>query len=468
MVSIHRSPISLCLLTCLLLPLAGCANSSWGEGLQKSLQADDPNKLKTTVLPSPTTTAAPDQISPQTAQLPGDFPDAIPRYPNAVLQEVVPSTTPLPGTPANSQDVATRWVSQDSSDRILSFYRQQFQTEGWQILENPDTPTRSTPLTAQQGDLRVAIALQSAADSPASTAAQPGSAEQGTPFEIRYTRSNQNRQTAAPSASPSPAKGGLTQISPFSSSTVIGASGTTDPSQNQLASGPTTFSDLDKTPKELRQYVQDLARLGVLTPAPVKAKGKQTQSSSLFAPNKIITRREYARWLVSANNLLYADKPTRQVRLAVESSQPVFRDVARSDPDFAAIQGLAEAGVIPSPLSGDITTVKFRPNAPLRREDLLLWKVPMDTRQSLPTATIEGVKQTWGFQDVAKIDPKALRAVLQDYQNGDLSNIRRAFGYTILFQPKKPVTRAEAAATLWYFGFQGEGQSAQEEGKGEG
>ena len=49
-----------------------------------------------------------------------------------------------------------------------------------------------------------------------------------------------------------------------------------------------------------------------------------------------------------------------------------------------------------------------------------------------------------------------------NYNNADNSNIRRVFGYTTLFQPKKTVTRAQAAATLWYFGFQGEGISANE------
>ncbi|HEY9747138.1 MAG TPA: S-layer homology domain-containing protein, partial [Allocoleopsis sp.] len=88
--------------------------------------------------------------------------------------------------------------------------------------------------------------------------------------------------------------------------------------------------------------------------------------------------------------------------------------------------------------------------------------LPLDTRQALPTASLDAVKETWGFQDAAKIDPKALRAVLADFQNGDLANIRRALGYTTLFQPKKSVTRAEAAATLWYFGSQGEGVSALE------
>ena len=465
MLPIRRSPGLLLLLACLLLPLASCANSSWGEGLQKSLKADNPNKLKTGILPSP----APVVPLSQTAQLPANFPEAIPRYPNAVLQEVIPGSAASPAESGSSEQTVTRWVSQDGGDRILTFYRQQLQTNGWQLLDSSKSDPQSGNLSAQQGNLKVEIGLQSAASSAAPNPVQPGATNENTTFEIGYTReANQAEQPSPPASSPSPTKGSLAQIPPFSSSTALGASGTTDSSQNQLASGPIAFSDLAKTPKELRQYVQDLAQLGVLTPASAKAKGSQPKNSSLFAPNKAITRREYARWLVSTNNLLYADKPTRQIRLAVDSSQPVFRDVPRSSPDFSAIQGLAEAGIVPSPLSGDITTVKFRPNALLTREDLLLWKVPMDTRQGLPTATIDAVKQTWGFQDTPKIDPKALRAVLQDYQNGDLSNIRRAFGYTILFQPKKSVTRAEAAATLWYFGFQGEGRSAQEAGKGEG
>ena len=104
----------------------------------------------------------------------------------------------------------------------------------------------------------------------------------------------------------------------------------------------------------------------------------------------------------------------------------------------------------------------FRPDAPLTREQLILWKVPLDTRQALPNASIDAVRESWGFQDAARIDPKALRAVLADFQNGEQSNIRRALGYTTLFQPKRPVTRAEAAAAIWYFGNASEGISAGE------
>jgi hypothetical protein len=148
--------------------------------------------------------------------------------------------------------------------------------------------------------------------------------------------------------------------------------------------------------------------------------------------------------------------------LASANAQPAFSDVPKTDPDFSVIQGLAESGLFPSLLSGDSTQVLFRPDAPLTREQLLMSKVPLDTRQALPTASVSAVSQTWGFQDAAKIDPKALRAILADFQNGEQSNIRRVYGYTTLFQPKKPVTRAEAAAALWYFGTQGEGISATE------
>jgi hypothetical protein len=92
----------------------------------------------------------------------------------------------------------------------------------------------------------------------------------------------------------------------------------------------------------------------------------------------------------------------------------------------------------------------------------LLWKIPLDTRQPLPKASIEAIKETWGFQDAAKIDPQAAKAVLADFQTGEQANIKRAFGFTTLFQPKKTVTYAEAAATIWYFGTQGEGRSAKE------
>jgi hypothetical protein len=215
-----------------------------------------------------------------------------------------------------------------------------------------------------------------------------------------------------------------------------------------------------EVPQELRQYVSDVAQLGVLK---IQSKNKGLDANnSLPEPNKIITRREYSRWLVAANNQLYASRQAKQIRLAVNSSMAVFSDVPKTDPDFPAIQGLAEAGLIPSSLSGSNKDVKFRPDEPLTRSAMILWKVPLDTRQALPAANIDAVKERWGFQDSAKIDPSVSRAVLADFNNGDLANIRRVFSFTTLFQPNKSVTRAEAAASLWYFGVQNDGVSAKD------
>lgn len=210
-----------------------------------------------------------------------------------------------------------------------------------------------------------------------------------------------------------------------------------------------TWSDKE-IPEPLRQYVTDLMELEVLT-------------SADLAPDRTVMRRQYVRWLMLANNKMYAHNPGKQIRPSrSKSAKPVFQDVPRTDPDFPLIQGLAEAGILPSRLTGDATVVLFRPDTPLTRADMILWKVPLDIRRALPTAEIDTVKETWGFQDAAKIDPKSLRAVLADYQNGEKANIRRSFGYTNLFQPTKTVSAIEAAASLWYFGYQGEGISAEE------
>jgi hypothetical protein len=186
------------------------------------------------------------------------------------------------------------------------------------------------------------------------------------------------------------------------------------------------------------------------------------RADSEITPNQAIARRDYARWLLNAHNRIYAaNRSAEQIHLGLATAPGAFEDVPRSDPDFALIQGLAEAGIVPSPLSGT-SVVLFKPDAPLRREDLLLWKVPLDVRKTLPTADVKAIQQDWGFQDANKITPAAQRAVMADFQNGDRSNIRRAFGYTTLFQPQKPVTAAEAAATLWYFGLQNDGISARD------
>jgi hypothetical protein len=203
------------------------------------------------------------------------------------------------------------------------------------------------------------------------------------------------------------------------------------------------FSDLDAAPASLKNWIKDLNKLGTITP----------KTGQQFKPNILVARREYARWLLETNNRLYKNQPSRQIRLAQPTDSASFTDIPNNHPDFGIIQGLANAGLIGG--IGD----SFRPNDPLLREELVQWKIPLDLRQPLPIATLESVSKSWGFKDSDRISENALNAIFADAQLRDLSNIRRSFGFTTLLQPQKPVTRAEAAASLWYFGTAVDGLS---------
>jgi hypothetical protein len=346
-------------------------------------------------------------------QLPADFPEGM-RYPNASLKRSSPLVKPA-SSPAGTvpQGYQTQWSTTDSQSQVLTFYRERLQAPQWQGFKEV-SEEGVTVLSAQQQtqQLSVSVAQSSTAESP-----QPASA----PTEIAFTITSQKEPIAASSSLETP------------------------PHQNVKEE---LFADLAQVPLSLHPYVKDVAQLKVLT-------------NPGATPNQAITRAQFARWLVELNNRSYRDRPGRQIRLGT-ASKPVFVDVPTTHPDFAYIQGLAESGYLPSSLSGDSTQTRFRPGDPLTRETLLLWKVPIDRQQVLPTVSSERVKQLWGFKDTNRITASALSAVAADRQNGDLSNIRRVLGSTLLFQPQKPVTQAEAAAALWFIGVEGDSLSVQD------
>ena len=372
--------------------LTGCSGSQLFEN---RFTADPSLQNSPQIATSPT-------LDPNAVISTQNFPTEIPRYSNASLEEVSPDATRDRGQ--------SRWSSPDPINLITDFYQKEFQTNDWMITQplSPDAPNSS--LIAKRNNLQVTLT--------------PSVQGQKTEFTLDY-QSIDNSGLIIPSPSPSNAV---------------------------IPNSPVTFNDLDQVPQPLRDYIQDLGELGILTP----------KNGNNFQANAPITRQEYARWLVAANNQFYATSPSKQIRLGNKNTTPAFTDVPPNHPDFPSIQGLAEAGLIPSPLSNDASAVLFRPDAILNRENLIAWKVPLDSRRALPNASMETLKETWGFQDTAKIDPKLWRAIYGDFQNGEQANIRRVFGFTTLFQPKRPVTRGEAAAAIWYFGFQGDGLSAKD------
>ncbi|KAF5480424.1 hypothetical protein F2P56_001175 [Juglans regia] len=204
----------------------------------------------------------------------------------------------------------------------------------------------------------------------------------------------------------------------------------------------------------------------VLVPAVVD----QAQSHALAAlqvlkvieadvqPSDLCTRRDYARWLVSASSALSRNTISKVYpAMYIENvSELAFDDITPDDPDFASIQGLAEAGLIASKLSRrdmlssldeDQSLFYFSPERPLSRQDLISWKMALEKRQ-LPEADRKKLYQISGFIDVDKIHPDACPALVADISAGEQGIMALAFGYTRLFQPDKPVTKAQAAVAL--------------------
>ncbi len=401
-----KSTFRFSILLCLLALLTSCAGNKEIEGIF----SPDP-----TLKESPDVIASDTKENPDTPQekLPENFPSGIPLYPEAKLV-----TTKSLEDGAKTQ---TDWTSSAPINIIANYYQQQFEKNNWEIIESASSQQDrdKTSLLARKEQLQVKVSL---------TKAKSGT---NTEFSLEYQE--------------------IAAIKPDD----LEIEKPEKKSPNTKAS--TDLADLEQEPAPTREYIKDLVALDVLS---IPQSGEDEPAK--FDASKPITRREFARWLLATHNRLWENTPSRQIRPASQTTQPAFQDLTNKDADFATIQGLAEAGLIPSRLTGDSTSVIFRPDAPLTREDLLLWKVPLDTRKALPIATVEAVKQTWGFQDTAEISPKALRAVLVDHSNGEKSNIQRMFGYTTLLQPKKPVTRGEAASALWYFGYQGDGISAKE------
>jgi hypothetical protein len=410
----HRQSVFTLLISLTL--LTGCS-----QGIEQRLAADpqlkeeENNSTATTPQTNTNGEASNSSNLPQeettTAVLepPENVPETIPFYPNAELvnREINPETTS--GT--------LELTSGDAANVITSFYKQELSQDNWEVV---------TPLSAtSEGNQQI-----TARWNPASAQSSSSS------LQLKVMVSEADRATSNILIEYQ----SLAEVKPETAS-------------SETASTK-KFSDLKQTADPLERYVRDVAQLGILTPI--------ESGSQRFAPNEVVTRRTFARWLFKANNLFYRDRPSQQIRPVQNANTPAFQDIPPSDPDFGMIQGLAEAGLIPSRLTADTTRSNFRPDAPLTRETLLLWKVPLDIRSRLPSGNVTTVKETWGFQDAGKIDPKALDAVVADFSNGEKSNLRRVYGYTQLFQPKKAVTRAEAAAALWLFGTQGEAISAKE------
>jgi hypothetical protein len=279
-------------------------------------------------------------------------------------------------------------------EKVQAFYRQAFGGDRWQVASQPSDP--------KSGAARLFLVYEKSTQRWLSITLSPEGT--GTRILLQVSRLDRN---------PLPA----------------------------IAATPTPTPDIGIPEDPLKDYVQDLARLGIRS------------QEDLTQP---VRRREYVRWLIQANNRLFADLPSRQVRPASPRQAPRFTDVPASDPDFAPIQGAADAGLLPG------TDTRFFPDRPLTREQLVQWKILLDVRRPLPPVSPAALRKATGFTDSDRITPAARSAVAADMQLGERSNLRRAFGFRVQLQPQQTVSRIEALASLWFFGTATDGRSASQ------
>jgi hypothetical protein len=442
----NKQKILSILLASSLVAIGGCSNSAAIESslspdpqLQSSIGKtgfEETSNTPTESIPNadrnaPTANSLTNQNPNPENQLIARLPQQIPIYPQAILENIEPDSTAERGK--------ANWNSSDGLRPIARYYQNELKIGGWKIIQPFDLQTQelNQVAIANKDNLEITIALEG-------STGEGQNPDRQTKLTIAYQPLSVTANEPVTSSSNNKSGNG---------NAAVGVA-----SNNNKANNTDDFVDLNEVPEQLQGYVKDMAALGILSPYTNEGNAELSK----FAPNKPVTRAEYASWLIAANNIYHANSPGDKIYLANKSDRVAFQDVNSSNANFGAIQGLAEAGLVPSMLSDDSSKLLFQPNAPLTRVDLITWKVPLDVRKSLPNASLDAIAQSWGFQDVTKVDPVALKALFADFQNGDRSNIRRIFGYTTLFQPQKAVTRAEAAASLWYFGNQGDGITAKE------
>jgi hypothetical protein len=191
-----------------------------------------------------------------------------------------------------------------------------------------------------------------------------------------------------------------------------------------------SFTDISGTFAE--QTIKDMASLGVFD-----------STTGEFKPNAPITRSEFVRWLVKANNAYYKDTPDQQIRLA-ESGTATFVDVPAGNPDFPYIQGMANAGYV---IGTDAT--HFTPDRAITREEMIAIKASRDEHGM----NMDPVDPMFiPYADKAKVAKVYTGAIHEDDSVRTSHNIARVWGAIKTFNPQMPVTRAEAAVCLSEFG----------------
>jgi hypothetical protein len=205
--------------------------------------------------------------------------------------------------------------------------------------------------------------------------------------------------------------------------------GQTTPSPTASATASPTqvaFEDIKGAFGE--KEITQLAQLGVFD-----------TTTGKFNPQKPITRAEFVRWLVRANNAIFSASPDKLLRLT-EAKKSSFSDIPATHPDFRYIQAMADAGF---DIRADEKT--FKPQQTLTREQMVAMKVTLDRKTAISEDT---GNPPGGWTDSDQISKKYWPALYTESIVQGNGNIGRVFGSIKTFKPQAPVTRAEAAVCV--------------------
>lgn len=219
------------------------------------------------------------------------------------------------------------------------------------------------------------------------------------------------------------------------STTTTATNATTEPASATGTTGNTKkFTDTAGAFGE--KEINDLVDIGVIE-----------ATTDTFQPVKPVTRAEFVRWLVKANNIVR--KRNAFIRPAEPGTPSSFTDVTEANPDFKFIQGMADAG-----WSVGFPDKTFRPDEVLTREQMIAIKNPIDWNNE----SYNGYQKAWS--DADKINKNFLTQMSTEafglYQCNGNNNWSRIYGKTKVCIPQKPVSRAEAAMCVWAIGAKGE------------
>jgi hypothetical protein len=234
------------------------------------------------------------------------------------------------------------------------------------------------------------------------------------------------KSQATASASPQTSPQAASAASPAASSAAAAPSPSASPAVPTQA---VSFTDISGDFGE--QAIKDEAALGIFDSA-----------SGQFKPNASITRAQYVTWLVRANNIYEKDTASKLIRLA-QSGPAQFSDVPVSDPNFKYIQGLANAGYVIG-----VDKTHFAPNRLLTREEMLAIKAPLDEGSDIKPSGTEEFDLKGRFSDYSQINPRYYAAIDEDRSVRTTQNVVRVWGSIKALQPKKAVTRSEAAIDI--------------------